>query len=110
MRLLVLGAGISGLAVARNALARGFQVVCYDANDVGLPEGLSGVVMVTGQWRDSYLDDTDLVVASPGFPPSSPPLRAAVAAGRTIMSEAQYGLDQLHGAIFPLPGADLGAG
>ena len=106
MRLLVLGAGISGLAVARNALARGFQVVCYDANDVGLPEGLSGVVMVTGQWRDSYLDDTDLVVASPGFPPSSPPLRAAVAAGRTIMSEAQYGLDQLHGAVVGVTGTN----
>jgi UDP-N-acetylmuramoylalanine--D-glutamate ligase len=97
MRVVVAGLGASGTAAAE-ALARvGADVTAVDAAD---PASLSpraaglaqrGVHLVTGADGDdpAVLAGAALVVASPGWAPHHPLLRAAVGAGIRVWAEAE---------------------
>ena len=73
-RVVVVGAGKSGLAAARLALDRGARVTLADQRDDGAwpaaAETLaeSGVTLLAGGHPVSLLDTADLVVLSPGVP------------------------------------------
>lgn len=91
MRLLVLGAGISGRAVTRLARSLGHVVTVYDQGrpDPGELFAL-GAGTVFGAWDPGLLDGVDLVVASPGFPERSLPIVETLEAGVPIWSEIEF--------------------
>ena len=96
MRLLVLGAGVSGRAVARLARSHQHVVSVYDEGRPD-PTGLLdiGVGIVSGAWDSGLLDGIDLVVASPGFSERSLPIVETLEWGLPIWSEIEYSWRQL---------------
>ena len=96
MTTLVLGAGVSGGAAARLGLRLGQEITIFDERlDASVPSDLELVSVARGRWSDDQLDRVDLVVTSPGFAPSSRPLRDAAVRGIPIVTEAGFALDHL---------------
>lgn len=96
MRILVLGAGVSGTAVARLARRQGQAVTVYDEAAVHPGPLLElGVGVVTGGWEAGLLDGVDLVVASPGFSERSLPVVETLEAGVPVWSEVEYAWRQV---------------
>jgi UDP-N-acetylmuramoylalanine--D-glutamate ligase len=90
MTALVIGAAVSGRAAVPLLRADGEKVVVYD-HDPAAVAGLDADEIHAGEWRDSYLDGVDLVIASPGVPEASPPIASALAAGIPLWSELELG-------------------
>ena len=86
MRVLVLGAAVSGLAAARLTVSRGDDVLLYDRRRV--PAG--DLTIHTGEWRTAFLDGVDLVVTSPGFPEHVGAIPEVLASGLPLVSEMEY--------------------
>ncbi len=93
-RILVLGAGASGTEAARFLRAAGREVTVAD----DLPESKLPNAPRLREWRVSVrpsdvglLADTDLVVASPGVPPSAPLVDAARRRGVPLWGELELG-------------------
>ncbi len=107
MTTLVLGAGVSGIAAARSALGLGHTVALYDDRvDVSLPADLTPVDLRAGGWDDAVLAGVDLVVTSPGFPPTADCLVAALRQGIHVTAEAQFGLDQIEATLVAVTGTN----
>lgn len=102
-RLLVLGAGISGLAAARLALAEGITVTVYDRQPM-LAAGDVGVA--TGPWDPTLLEGADLVVTSPGFSERSVPLVDAMEAGVPVWSEVEFAWRRLDVPVAAVTGTN----
>lgn len=88
-RLLILGAGISGLAAARLAGQLGFQFSLYDESPSSEALG-TGHSLAIGAWDPLLLHGVDLVVASPGFSERSSPIVDSLEAGLPIWSEIEF--------------------
>lgn len=88
MRVLVLGAAVSGRAAVGLLRSLGDSVTMYDA-DPAAGHDLAGTDLTTGRWDARLLDDVDLVVTSPGIPPSSPPLADALGRHIPVWSEIE---------------------
>jgi UDP-N-acetylmuramoylalanine--D-glutamate ligase len=95
-RVLVLGLGASGLAMARWCAARGAAVRVWDSrdelpNDAVLAAGLPGVQRLRGELAAAALADATLVLKSPGLSPRdariAPLLAAAAAEGVPVRGE-----------------------
>ena len=98
MRILVLGAGVSGRAAASLARRRGHAVTVYDEADLDPTALLDlGVGLVSGGWDGILLDGVDVVVASPGFSERSLPLVETMEAGVPIWSEIEFAWRALDG-------------
>lgn len=84
-RVVVAGLGVTGRAAAGVLADRGARVTTVDAREVDAdvtgPDAATTAV--------ALLDDADLVVASPGWAPSSPLLTAAVERGLPVWSEVE---------------------
>jgi UDP-N-acetylmuramoylalanine--D-glutamate ligase len=83
-RVVVAGFGVTGRAAAQALVARGARVTTLDAQD---PE--ADVADVEAFLADGGLDDADLVVASPGWAPTTPLLAAATGRGLPVWSEIE---------------------
>ena len=96
-RVLVVGLGISGVAAAEALAAEGASVTVIDEQtsdelkssakqlrDLGVDVQLEALGYNDWAWPD-------LVVASPGVPPSSPLLSAPLGAGARVISEIELG-------------------
>jgi UDP-N-acetylmuramoylalanine--D-glutamate ligase len=98
-RVAVVGLGKSGLAVARFCAERGAQVVgCDDRDEAALASALlplqgdltaGRLQLALGGLRPEPLVAADLIVLSPGVPPSRAPIVAAQAAGVSITGEIE---------------------
>lgn len=94
---LVLGLGASGTAAARCLAALGREVTAADARpEPEVAEAAAalreiGVRVRPGGHPPESLAGQDLVVASPGIPPSVPILAAARSAGIPVFSELELG-------------------
>lgn len=94
---LVLGLGASGTAAARCLAALGREVTAADARpeaevaEAAAPLREIGVSVRAGGHPPELLDGQDLVVASPGIPPSVPIFAAARSAGIPVFSELELG-------------------
>jgi UDP-N-acetylmuramoylalanine--D-glutamate ligase len=88
-RVLVLGAGVSGLAAAGLARSRDMSVTIYteDRPEAALEHGLP---VAGGGWDPVLLNGIDLVVASPGFPERSLPIVEALEWGIPVWSEIEF--------------------
>jgi UDP-N-acetylmuramoylalanine--D-glutamate ligase len=87
-RVLVTGAGVTGPSVVRALLAEGASVTVTDADAsrLGKLAGF-GVELVAG--LTELPAGTDLVVTSPGWPPTAPLLAAAARAGVEIIGDVE---------------------
>ncbi|WP_298459696.1 UDP-N-acetylmuramoyl-L-alanine--D-glutamate ligase [uncultured Cellulomonas sp.] len=83
-RVLVAGLGVTGRAVAAALRGRGVDVTTVDAREPG-----ADVADVAALLADDGLADVGLVVASPGWPPTSPLLQAATGRGLPVWSEVE---------------------
>ena len=91
MRVLVLGAAVSGIAAARLAARLGHRVTVYDRDPGVAPDVIAhGIAALAGQWDRGNLDGVDLVVASPGFPERSVPITDAYEEGVAVESEIEF--------------------
>ena len=96
-RVVVVGAGHSGIAVAELLATLGAQVHLTDRRHAEELVGASaldelvrsGVRLELGGHPESLWEADTTVVASPGIPPTAPPLAAATAAGSPILSEIE---------------------
>ena len=106
-RVLVAGAGVSGIAAAKLILDRGGEVVLYDSN-AALPEeeikekfdkSAKKVTVVLGELKRSDLLGVELCIISPGIPLTSPFVAVVDDAKIPILGEIelayQCGLGQL---------------
>jgi UDP-N-acetylmuramoylalanine--D-glutamate ligase len=94
-RVLVVGLGRSGLAAARLAAADGAEVWVTDRLPeadlaVRLAELPAGSRVFAGGHAESSLEGVGLVVVSPGVPPDSHIVRAAVARGVAVATELEF--------------------
>ncbi|MGI5129362.1 UDP-N-acetylmuramoyl-L-alanine--D-glutamate ligase [Pseudonocardia sp. CA-107938] len=86
-RVLVAGAGISGLAAAEALVTAGAHVTVTDANPAALADLPAGAV--AGDDPDAVPDGTAFVVTSPGRRPDHPLVAAAAKAGAPIVGEPE---------------------
>lgn len=91
MRVLVLGAAVSGRAAARLARRLGHDVIVYDRRSGALGElDDPAIDLLSGEWDDTDLAGVDLVVTSPGFPEHTGPIVSVLAAGLSLVSEMEF--------------------
>ena len=111
-KLLVVGLGRSGMAVARFAAARGAQVVANDARpEAELRSELSElgpaiVSVITGGHPEDLFTSADLIVLSPGIPPDIAQIQAARRNGIRIVGEAEFASWFLRGRIIGITGSN----
>ncbi len=107
MRLLVLGAGISGTAAAHLGQRLGYQVTVFDADPrAGAALVAEGLALVSGRWEPDLLSGIDLVVASPGIPLRSDPITDAFEAGLSVWSELEFAWRQLQAPVVAVTGTN----
>ena len=109
---LVVGLGSSGVAAARLLLARGARVRAVDAD----PDAASrpsvaellalGAVVDCGPHRAGQTDGCDLVVLSPGVPPTVAPVAEARAAGLPVLGEIELGARLARGTLLGVTGSN----
>ena len=107
---LVLGAGVSGVAAARLAAAQGAKVTLMDT---GHPSEASlkllvddGVKCIIGEDALKWKGDCDLAIYSPGIPLGSPLDELAVATGARLMGELGFGASFLECPIIAVTGTN----
>ena len=100
MRLLVLGAAVSGTAAAHLGKRLGYSVSVYDQRP-GAGHSLlgEGIGLVTGRWDRELLAGVDLVVTSPGVPLRADPITDAMESGLPVWSEVEFAWRHLHEPI-----------
>ncbi|MCP4548911.1 MAG: UDP-N-acetylmuramoyl-L-alanine--D-glutamate ligase [bacterium] len=88
---LIIGAGLSGLALARLLCSRGLPVILADASkpQTDLPEDLQRLPYRHGPFRDEWLEGIDCLALSPGVPPTVPAAVAARKAGIRVSGEVE---------------------
>lgn len=89
----VMGLARSGRAAAALAVSRGARVVGVDLRE-GL-EPIPGAVLELGPHRRETFTSADLVVVSPGVPPTQPDVLAAEAAGVPVLGEIGFAAEFL---------------
>lgn len=93
--IIVLGAGESGNGAAILAKRKGLQVFVSDKGSIKeqykkeLIE--EGIAFEEGQHDEARIMQADLIIKSPGIPDKAPLVKALRAAGKTIISEIEFG-------------------
>ncbi|MFV0532279.1 MAG: UDP-N-acetylmuramoyl-L-alanine--D-glutamate ligase [Cumulibacter sp.] len=88
-RVLVAGGGVSGAAVARALAVRGDDVRLVDRRAAALSDELARLGVRYAGDLDVVPEDVDLVVTSPGWPPSHPLLANAARRGIPVVGEVE---------------------
>jgi UDP-N-acetylmuramoylalanine--D-glutamate ligase len=107
-RVLVVGWGRTGRAVARVLAARGLTVRAVDARAAAALAGdpVPGVDLHAGTDGSELLDGIDLVVPSPGVPRTAPVLVEAVRRGLAVQSEIELAARELTAPIVAITGTN----
>ena len=106
-RVVVVGAARSGVAAAELLVRRGANVTLTETRDSIQEDAQllqAGVQLELGGHRATTLHTADLVVLSPGVPPTQPAVAAARAAGVPIMGELELASRWLRGRIVAITG------
>ena len=97
----VIGLARSGVAVSKLLIRQGERVYASDASRTGASESAVteltalGAAVDIGRHDVARVANSRYVVTSPGVPPNAPPLAAARAAGKEILSEVEIALRAL---------------
>jgi UDP-N-acetylmuramoylalanine--D-glutamate ligase len=110
-RVLVLGAGCSGIAAARLAAARGATVDVADAASREKLEGCAAALAAEGialhcdvtEW---FWEKPDMVVVSPGIPLESPLVRSVSTPEVEIFGELGFACRYCRGPIYAITGTN----
>ncbi|MFN2596575.1 MAG: UDP-N-acetylmuramoyl-L-alanine--D-glutamate ligase [Pyrinomonadaceae bacterium] len=111
-KVLVLGAGLSGVAAARFLAARGAVVALNDRKPLeewtedARSLKSEGVGLVPGDAPTWLLDQIQLVVLSPGVPTKSIPVRYAERAGAQVLGEIELAARFLRGRLVAITGTN----
>jgi UDP-N-acetylmuramoylalanine--D-glutamate ligase len=112
-KVLVIGAGRSGVAAARFCAARGALVVLNDrkefidwTNDALALKGEGVVKLLAGDVPSWLLDQIELVVVSPGVPTKGIPIRYAERAGAEVIGEIELAWRYLRGRVVGITGTN----
>jgi UDP-N-acetylmuramoylalanine--D-glutamate ligase len=105
MRVLVLGAGVSGLAAARLARSRGMSVGMYAEAGTASAIG-EGFAVADGSWDPILLHGVDLVVASPGFSERSAPVVDTLESGLPLWSEIELAWRHVRSPVAAVTGTN----
>lgn len=110
---LVIGLGRTGVATAGFLLERGGRVLAADEKpvselgDIVEPlKGMANLEMGIGQDEVDVLSRTDLIVPSPGVPPSNPLLAEGAARGIPIVSELELASGYVKKPIIAITGTN----
>ena len=107
MKVLVLGAGVSGRAAARLLARLGMQYEVYDRSPDSLARlDAPDVRLVAGDWHPELLEGIDLVITSPGFAPDSAPMMAAQLEGIPVWSEVEFAARRLECPVIAVTGTN----
>lgn len=107
MKVLVLGAGISGMAAARLAIRLGHDVTIFDHQPgAGLLLIGEGIGVVNGRWDRDLLAGIDLVVTSPGVPLRAAPITDAREGGVPVWSEIEFAWRHLEIPVVAVTGTN----
>ncbi len=93
-RAVVLGAGLTGLSLARYLAAEGAHVRVADTRAAAplaaeLAAALPGVPLVTGPFTDATFAGADLIAISPGLAKDQPAIAAAVSRGVELVGDIE---------------------
>ncbi|MCA1622112.1 MAG: UDP-N-acetylmuramoyl-L-alanine--D-glutamate ligase [Acidobacteria bacterium] len=112
-KVLVIGAGRSGVASARFLAARGALVVLNDrkefidwSNEALALKGEGVVKLLAGDVPSWLLDQIELVVVSPGVPTRGIPVRYAERAGAEVIGEIELAWRYLRGRVVGITGTN----
>lgn len=111
-KVLVMGAGISGMAVAKIAKELGAKVILSDTKDAeqlgSVPEVLAqnNIQLVTGEQREELLADVHLVILSPGISINHPLLQQAVSKGVEVISEVELAFRMTQASFVAITGTN----
>ena len=106
-RVTVVGAARSGVAAAELLVRRGASVVLTDAKETIEAEHSlrsAGVALELGGHRTPTFTGSDLIVLSPGVPPTLPELQAAREVGVPVIGELEMASRWLRGRIVAITG------
>ncbi len=107
-KVLVVGAGKSGVASANFLAARGERVVLADSNaSPSLPVPLDErVTAAFGREDDALLDGATMIVLSPGVPITIPLLQRAAVRAIPIVGEIELAYRHLEGTVIAITGSN----
>ncbi len=111
-KVLVIGAGRSGIAAARFLAARGAIVALNDRklveewSDEAQSLKAEGVGLLSGDVPSWLLDQLELVVLSPGVPSKGIPVRYAERAGAEVIGEIELAGRFLRGRVVAITGTN----
>jgi UDP-N-acetylmuramoylalanine--D-glutamate ligase len=111
-KVLVLGAARSGMAAAKFLTARGAIVALSDQKpfEKWSPDALAlkseGIACLSGEPPGWLLDQTELVIISPGVPSDAIPVRYAERAGAEVVGEIELASRYLKGRIVGITGTN----
>src|SRR5262249_50417602 len=111
-KLLVVGLGQSGLAVAKFASARRAIVTANDArpeSEIGAEMNQlreAGISVVAGGHPENLFTESDLIVMSPGVPLNISPVQTARSQGKKIVGEAEFASWFLKGRVIGITGSN----
>ena len=107
-----MGAARSGIACAKFLVARGATVALNDSKPIedwgseALALKSQGVGILPGDVPGWLLDQTELVVISPGIPSTAIPIRYAERAGADVIGEVELASRYLKGRIVAITGSN----
>jgi UDP-N-acetylmuramoylalanine--D-glutamate ligase len=106
-KVVVAGAARSGVAVAELLVRRGASVTLSDTRDSIQEDAqlrAAGVDLELGGHKAETFSGADLIVLSPGVPPTQPVIASARAAGVPVMGELELASRWLRGRIVAITG------
>jgi UDP-N-acetylmuramoylalanine--D-glutamate ligase len=95
MRVLVVGAAVSGRAALALLEAEGHEVSVYDADPGAAAAMGEGRRTFSGEWSSAALEGVEVAVVSPGVPEHAPPIQAALAAGIRVWGEIELAAQRI---------------
>ncbi|TJZ50804.1 UDP-N-acetylmuramoyl-L-alanine--D-glutamate ligase [Sphingobacterium olei] len=109
-RLVILGAGESGVGAAILGKDRGFDVFVSDMGDIsnGYKEILQKetIAFESGQHTDQQILNADLVVKSPGIPEKAPLIQQLRAQGTPVISEIEFAAQYTNAKLICITGSN----
>lgn len=112
-KVLVFGAGISGIGAARLLEANGADVILYDGNEKLDPASLkeqlgekSGAAVLTGKLPQETITSLDMAVLSPGVPTDLPVVLAMKEAGVQVIGEIELAYQFGKGDVLAITGTN----
>ena len=112
-KIVVVGTGVSGIGAVKLLAQTGAIITLYDGNEklaesdvrAKLPKDCE-VRIILGEMPQSVINDTDLLVISPGVPIDSPIVLAFKDAGVTVWGEIELAYNFEQGRVYAITGTN----